>query len=93
MNALVVKIGGSLMAYPEKLKTLCTMLSEFSRNHSLIVVPGGGEFADVTRRLDEKFSPLSQCITSDGNFRNGSIWFFAFRFNSTISYCDHTVRN
>jgi aspartokinase-like uncharacterized kinase len=42
------------MEYPEKLKTLCRMLSEFSRNHRLIIVPGGGEFADVTRRLDEK---------------------------------------
>ena len=26
MNAAVVKIGGSLVAYPEKLKTLCAML-------------------------------------------------------------------
>jgi 5-(aminomethyl)-3-furanmethanol phosphate kinase len=56
MNAFVVKIGGSLVAYPEKLKSLCTKLSELSKNHSLILLPGGGEFADVTRNLDEKFS-------------------------------------
>jgi len=56
MNAFVVKIGGSLVAYPEKLKSLCTKLSALSKNHSLILLPGGGEFADVTRNLDEKFS-------------------------------------
>ncbi len=55
MNAAVVKVGGSLTDYPEKLKRLCTMLNEFSKKHRLIVVPGGGEFTDVTRRLDEKF--------------------------------------
>jgi len=56
MNAFVVKIGGSLVAYPEKLKSLCAKLSALSKNHSLTVLPGGGEFADVTRSLDEKFS-------------------------------------
>jgi 5-(aminomethyl)-3-furanmethanol phosphate kinase len=56
MNAFVVKIGGSLVAYPEKLKSLCSKLTELSKNHILIVLPGGGEFADVTRSLDEKFS-------------------------------------
>ena len=56
MNAAVVKIGGSLVAYPEKLKTLCAMLGGLSKDNRLIVVPGGGEFADVTRSLDEKFS-------------------------------------
>ncbi len=61
MNAFVVKIGGSLVAYPEKLKSLCTKLSELSKNHSLILLPGGGEFADVTRNLDEKFSLSCVC--------------------------------
>ena len=56
MKVIVVKVGGSLTAYPEKLKTLCKKLSELSQYHSLIIVPGGGEFADSTRRIDEKFS-------------------------------------
>ncbi|MCL4429478.1 MAG: delta 1-pyrroline-5-carboxylate synthetase [Chloroflexi bacterium] len=56
MNATVVKVGGSLAAYPEKLRTLCVRLSEVSKKHRLIVVPGGGEFADVVRSLDERFS-------------------------------------
>ena len=42
--------------YPEKLKALCTKLNKISKEHRLVVVPGGGEFADVVRCLDERFS-------------------------------------
>jgi len=56
MDATVVKIGGSLALYPEKLRALCAKLSEISKKHKLLVVPGGGEFADVVRNLDERFS-------------------------------------
>jgi aspartokinase-like uncharacterized kinase len=56
MNATVVKLGGSLALYPEKLRALCVKLSEISKAHRLIVVPGGGEFADAVRCLDERFS-------------------------------------
>jgi 5-(aminomethyl)-3-furanmethanol phosphate kinase len=56
MNATVVKVGGSLASYPEKLRALCVKLSEISKKHRLIVVPGGGEFADVVRSLDKRFS-------------------------------------
>jgi 5-(aminomethyl)-3-furanmethanol phosphate kinase len=64
MNATVVKVGGSLSLYPEKLRTLCLKLSEFSKEDKLIVVPGGGKFADVVRSLDKIFH-LS-CRTSHG---------------------------
>ena len=56
MNATVLKVGGSLALYPEKLRALCTQLSLSSKKHRLIVVPGGGEFADVVRSLDKRFS-------------------------------------
>jgi aspartokinase-like uncharacterized kinase len=56
MNFAVVKVGGSLLAYPENLRALCSKLGEVSRTHKLIVVPGGGEFADVVRSLDKRFS-------------------------------------
>ena len=56
MDATIVKVGGSLALYPEKLRALCEELSEISKKHRLIVVPGGGEFADVTRDLDERYS-------------------------------------
>ena len=63
MNATVLKVGGSLALYPEKLKALCTELSLFSKKHRMIVVPGGGEFADVVRSLRQAFFLILQCIT------------------------------
>jgi aspartokinase-like uncharacterized kinase len=62
MNATVIKVGGSIALHPEKLRALCTKISEESKKHRLIVVPGGGEFADTVRTLDKQFS-LS-CIVS-----------------------------
>lgn len=56
MNATVIKIGGSLALYPEKLKALCIKLGELSKKHRIIVIPGGGEFSDVVRDLDKRFS-------------------------------------
>jgi aspartokinase-like uncharacterized kinase len=56
MNASVIKVGGSLLSHPKKLRVLCRELSGVSKKHKLIVVPGGGEFADVVRVLDKRFS-------------------------------------
>ncbi len=56
MDAAVVKVGGSLAVYPEKLRALCAKLSEVSKTYKLIVVPGGGEFADAVRTLDKRFN-------------------------------------
>ncbi len=56
MNATVVKVGGSIASFPERLRSLCLKLSEISKKHRLIVIPGGGEFADVVRNLDKMFS-------------------------------------
>jgi len=64
MNATVIKVGGSLSIYPEKLRTLCLKISEISKQQKLIVMPGGGKFADVVRCLDKSFH-LS-CSTSHG---------------------------
>jgi 5-(aminomethyl)-3-furanmethanol phosphate kinase len=50
----VVKIGGSL-ARDDSLKALCTALGELSTRHSLLIVPGGGEFADTVRDADRRF--------------------------------------
>ncbi len=55
MNATVVKVGGSLSVYPKKVRALCIKLSEISMEQKLIVIPGGGEFADVVRCLDKSF--------------------------------------
>jgi len=45
-----------LASYPAKLRALCNQLSLSSKNHRLAVIPGGGEFADVVRLLDKRFS-------------------------------------
>jgi aspartokinase-like uncharacterized kinase len=52
----VIKIGGSLAEDPERLRALCTKLSEFAKKYAIIVVPGGGRFADVVRDFDQRFT-------------------------------------
>ena len=56
MDATVLKVGGSLALYPQKLRDLCQTLSEISKKYPLVVLPGGGEFADTVRALDARFS-------------------------------------
>ncbi|MCW4003404.1 MAG: delta 1-pyrroline-5-carboxylate synthetase [Candidatus Bathyarchaeota archaeon] len=54
--SVVVKVGGSLAAYPKNLKSLCTKLNEIAKKQKLLIVPGGGEFADTVRNHDKKFA-------------------------------------
>ena len=48
MTDVVVKVGGSLLA-GGSLPSLLTTLGELARTHRLVVVPGGGPFADAVR--------------------------------------------
>jgi aspartokinase-like uncharacterized kinase len=52
----VLKIGGSLTKQPKSLVKLCKELSFLAQAHRIVVLPGGGEFADTVRRLDTKFT-------------------------------------
>jgi aspartokinase-like uncharacterized kinase len=52
----VVKVGGSLAVNPVNLKRLCQELSTLAKTYRILVVPGGGEFADTTRKFDKTFS-------------------------------------
>ncbi|MCW4046720.1 MAG: delta 1-pyrroline-5-carboxylate synthetase [Candidatus Bathyarchaeota archaeon] len=52
----IIKVGGSLAEDPEVLRALCSKLSELAKKHALVVVPGGGEFADTVRDFDQRFS-------------------------------------
>jgi aspartokinase-like uncharacterized kinase len=45
---VVVKVGGSLLERGS-LPSLLTVLGELARTHRLVVVPGGGPFADAVR--------------------------------------------
>jgi aspartokinase-like uncharacterized kinase len=58
----VIKIGGSLAEDPERLRVLCTKLSEFAKKYAIVVVPGGGRFADVVRDFDQRFT-LSSVVS------------------------------
>jgi aspartokinase-like uncharacterized kinase len=51
----VIKVGGSLSKNVDALRALCSELAKLGSHHKLVVVPGGGEFADVVRELDKRF--------------------------------------
>jgi aspartokinase-like uncharacterized kinase len=55
LDLSVVKVGGSLARDPKKLGLLCKKLGALSRLHRLVVVAGGGEFADTVRAFDQRF--------------------------------------
>ena len=45
----VIKVGGSLAQTPPILRGLCNKLSEYAKDYKIVIVPGGGRFADVVR--------------------------------------------
>jgi aspartokinase-like uncharacterized kinase len=51
----VLKVGGSLSHRPRALRRLMTTLEALARSRTLVVVPGGGGFADEVRRADRRF--------------------------------------
>jgi aspartokinase-like uncharacterized kinase len=51
----VVKIGGALLAEPAVFARVTTTLARWPRDGSVVVVPGGGPFADVVRAVDRQF--------------------------------------
>ncbi|HMD89080.1 MAG TPA: hypothetical protein VKF38_07955 [Anaerolineaceae bacterium] len=50
----VIKIGGSL-GRGQHLGELCMEISRLGAEHSLLVVPGGGDFADIVRDYYRRF--------------------------------------
>ena len=50
----VIKVGGALAAIPHALDRVCAELSRASRDHRLLVVPGGGPFADAVREFERR---------------------------------------
>jgi aspartokinase-like uncharacterized kinase len=52
----VLKVGGSLSHRPRALRRLMTSLEALARRpRTLVIVPGGGRFADAVRRADRRF--------------------------------------
>jgi 5-(aminomethyl)-3-furanmethanol phosphate kinase len=50
----VVKVGGALARDPGALRALCAELARCGARHPLLVVPGGGPFADAVRAYDDR---------------------------------------
>jgi aspartokinase-like uncharacterized kinase len=50
----VVKIGGSLLRDPERLQQVFDAVVDASRDCAILVVPGGGPFADAVRATDRR---------------------------------------
>jgi aspartokinase-like uncharacterized kinase len=51
----VLKVGGSLAENPSYLVQLCRKLSDLTKEYRIAVVPGGGEFVDIIRKLDKTY--------------------------------------
>ena len=58
----VVKVGGGLSATPGALAAVGAALARAGRRHRLLVVPGGGAFADAVRAFERR-EPLSADAT------------------------------
>jgi aspartokinase-like uncharacterized kinase len=56
MALVLVKVGGSLAMYPQSLRSLCSKLAILSKVLPILILPGGGEFADTVRTVDKRFS-------------------------------------
>jgi aspartokinase-like uncharacterized kinase len=58
----VVKVGGGLVreAGDGALRALCAAIAEAGARHPVLVVPGGGEFADAVREYDRRVAVRAQ---------------------------------
>ena len=50
----VIKVGGALLSLGDALSRTVSALELLSREHSFVVVPGGGPFADAVRSVHER---------------------------------------
>lgn len=55
MVEAVVKVGGSLQNHPASLKNLCKFLKRISEHHRLLIIPGGGNFAELVRKMQVRY--------------------------------------
>ena len=51
----VLKVGGSLTKKPQNLTKLCHQMSKLSGSHKICIVPGGAQFADTVREIDNQY--------------------------------------
>jgi probable H4MPT-linked C1 transfer pathway protein len=49
---LVIKVGGGLLAHIDHLDRVLAAIAELARDRNVLIVPGGGPFADAVRAVD-----------------------------------------
>lgn len=49
----MIKIGGGLTSIPGALDRVCRAVGSAASSHTILVVPGGGPFADTVRQFDQ----------------------------------------
>jgi aspartokinase-like uncharacterized kinase len=59
MVDIVVKVGGGLLAHAGHFDAVLATIGEAGREHRLLVVPGGGPFADAVRDVDRRLGVSS----------------------------------
>ena len=52
---IVLKIGGSLAEHPTILRQVCQEFSTLAKDYRILIIPGGGEFADIARKLYKNY--------------------------------------
>lgn len=60
LNTWVVKLGGALLR-TDALNPWLDAIVAAGKRHSVVIVPGGGAFADVVRDLDQRWPMTPQC--------------------------------
>jgi aspartokinase-like uncharacterized kinase len=53
---LVIKVGGGLLEHVDHFHRVIRAIAEVSRTLRVVVVPGGGPFADAVRQVDERLA-------------------------------------
>ncbi len=52
-SLLIVKVGGGLLTEPGVLQRVAGALAQVARRREMVVIPGGGPFADVVRGVEQ----------------------------------------
>jgi aspartokinase-like uncharacterized kinase len=61
----VIKVGGALLRMPGALETGSRAIALAARSHTLLVVPGGGVFADAVREVERESQRTGAPLSSD----------------------------
>lgn len=61
----VVKVGGGLLRLPGALEAVSGAIALAARSHALLVIPGGGVFADAVRHVDREARRTGAPLSSD----------------------------